>query len=339
MDNCKQLDKCEKLDKCKQLDWLFIGPTPLSGIGQVMLKYSQAANGKHLVFGEKITQKFDYILAFVLPVKEYIDMAKEYQKYAKNTFYAMTICETLTVHTSYLGIFKEFENVLTPSEFCRNVFKNQFGVDSTVVPLYQSPTPERLFPTLQSCPYTFYTIGNLADPRKNIRMLVDAFIRCNFGSSARLLLKATCAQDFHMNIPNVQVINGLISDEDLEKHVHNKAHCYINCSHSEGVGMGAVEAALRNKPVIITDFGGLKEYVKTQYTIKCTPIAIGNNAEFLFTPDMVWGQPDKGQLITFMKECFDKKLTIQEHPETILKVNQALMFFSHAECNNTYNLD
>ena len=320
--------------------WLFIGPTPLSGIGQVMLKYSQAANGKHLVFGDKITQKFDYILAFVLPVKEYIDMAKEYQKYAKNTFYVMTICETLTVHPSYLGIFNEFKNVLTPSDFCRDVFKNQFGVDSTVVPLYQSPTPERLpvvgCPTLQSCPYTFYTIGNLADPRKNIRMLVDAFIRCNFGSSARLLLKATCAQDFHMNIPNVQVINGLISDEDLEKHVHNKAHCYINCSHSEGVGMGAVEAALRNKPVIITDFGGLKEYVKTEYTIECTPIAIGDNAEFLFTPDMVWGQPDKGQLITFMKDCFDKKVTIQEHPETILKVNQALMFFSRAECNNTY---
>jgi glycosyltransferase involved in cell wall biosynthesis len=108
-------------------------------------------------------------------------------------------------------------------------------------------------------PYTFYTIGNIADPRKNIQGLINAFLECNFGTEARLVLKATCFHPITLKIPGVVVINGLLSDEALER-VHASCHCYVNCSHSEGVGMGAVEAALRSKPVIITDYGGLKEY-------------------------------------------------------------------------------
>ena len=44
--------------------------------------------------------------------------------------------------------------------------------------------------------------------------------------------------------------------------IHKSSDCYVSFSSSEGVGMGAVEAALRGKPVIITDYGGAPEYVK-----------------------------------------------------------------------------
>jgi hypothetical protein len=44
---------------------------------------------------------------------------------------------------------------------------------------------------------------------------------------------------------------GLLSDEEMEN-IHALGDCYVSFSSSEGVGMGAVEAALRNKPVIIT---------------------------------------------------------------------------------------
>ena len=47
--------------------------------------------------------------------------------------------------------------------------------------------------------------------------------------------------------------------------IHAKSDCYVSFSSSEGIGLGAVEAALRNKPVIITDFGGAPEYIKTPY--------------------------------------------------------------------------
>jgi len=320
--------------------WLFIGPNPLAGIGQVMIQYSKnVPNSRYLEFGQEIEEGLnpDYILAFMLPIDHFMNLGKKYRDFAKRKFYIMTICETYPVHAVYEKLFKEFPNVITPSEFCKDIFYKQFGVDNLqVVPLYQNPDPPKTEPPIEG-PYTFYTIGNLADPRKNINLLLEAFVRCDFGNRAKLLLKASCRDEFKVHgIKNVEVINeGVLSDEELEARVHSKSHCYINCSHSEGVGMGAVEAALRNKPVIISDFGGLKEYVKTPFTIPCKYVQVGAAAEFLFTEDMFWGQPDKNKLIEFMKYCVDNNITKQEHPETKLKLLESLTFFSRDECNNT----
>jgi hypothetical protein len=90
--------------------------------------------------------------------------------------------------------------------------------------------------------------------------------------------------------------------------------------------MGAVEAALREKPVIITDFGGLKEYVSTPFLIECKKVPVGVD-DFLFKKDMVWGAPDFHQLVAFMKECYEKKLWYQVHPETFETVSRATKFF------------
>jgi glycosyltransferase involved in cell wall biosynthesis len=110
------------------------------------------------------------------------------------------------------------------------------------------------------------------------------------------------------------VINGLLSDEALEK-IHGSCHCYVNCSHSEGVGMGAVEAALRSKPVIITDYGGLKEYVQTPWVVPCTKGPIGFD-DFLFTKDLEWGHPSQEGLITALRDCFQKRATFWDHAHT-----------------------
>ena len=90
--------------------------------------------------------------------------------------------------------------------------------------------------------------------------------------------------------------------------------------------MGAVEAALRKKPVIVTDFGGLKEYVSTPFLVKCSETKIGID-DFLFSADMTWGEPDIDQLVMFMKECFDKRLEFQDHPETIEMMTRAAQSF------------
>jgi glycosyltransferase involved in cell wall biosynthesis len=152
------------------------------------------------------------------------------------------------------------------------------------------------------------------DPRKNIRGLIDAYLRCGFRDAAHLVLKATCLQPVEWRVPGVTVINGLLSDEDLEK-VHDGGHCYVNCSHSEGVGMGAVEAALRAKPVIITNYGGLKEYVRTPWVVSCTKGPIGFD-DFLFTKDLEWGHPSGEDLQKCLSECFEKKVTSWDHEHT-----------------------
>ena len=79
--------------------------------------------------------------------------------------------------------------------------------------------------------------------------------------------------------------------------------------------MGAVEAALRNKPVITTDYGGVAEYIETPYMIKCG-LQYLEKDDFLFKAGMQWGKPDEDQLREFMEDAYTKKLRYMDHPRT-----------------------
>ena len=196
-------------------------------------------------------------------------------------------------------------------EFCKKVFEKQFPKgDWRILHLYAPPVTVPRFNVITE-PYIFYTIGNVIDPRKNIYALLKAI---SHFPGARLLIKATCNQSIECDHPQVTVINTLLSDEQMEN-VHAKGHCYVNCSHSEGVGMGAVEAALRSKPVIITEYGGLKEYVQTPFVVPCTIGPAGIN-DFLFTKDLEWGHPSFDALLKHMTTCYEQRLTLWDHPHT-----------------------
>jgi hypothetical protein len=79
--------------------------------------------------------------------------------------------------------------------------------------------------------------------------------------------------------------------------------------------MGAVEAALRDKPVIITNYGGAPEYVKTPYTIDCELQELERD-DFLFKKGMTWGKPNPNQLVEFMEAVYNKKLRYMNHEHT-----------------------
>jgi hypothetical protein len=79
--------------------------------------------------------------------------------------------------------------------------------------------------------------------------------------------------------------------------------------------MGAVEAALHSKPVIITDYGGAVEYIKTPYVVPCGLQEIPRDV-FLFKKGLLWGQPSSDKLLEFMGHAFDNKVYYMEHTHT-----------------------
>jgi len=292
---------------------LFIGPSLLAGIGQVTKQYaSLIRDSEYLEIGQQPKKaRYSSGFAFVLPIEHQLDIVDQYATICDSMMY-MTVCETEPVNPAY-GLLTRYKTVWCPSEFARSTLERQFPqVQWKLLRHYAQERPHMC--PIETTPYTFYTIGNVADPRKNIQGLINAFLSCGFGDQARLVLKATCLQPVSLKIPGVVVINGLLSDEALEK-VHGSCHCYVNCSHSEGVGMGAVEAALRSKPVIITDYGGLKEYVQTPWVVPCTKGPIGFN-DFLFTKDLEWGHPYQERLVECLKNCFEKRVTVWDHVHT-----------------------
>ena len=298
---------------------LLIGPTLLAGIGQMLLKYKHVFPGEttYITIDKPIPDGHDEAIVFALPIPAYL-AGIPYIKTKVKKLHCMSICETETVHKSYGDLFKMFDTVIVASDFCKKVFSRQFPDTKFVVIRAHVPLPiqTRIRNTfgIPLNKYVFYHIGNVMDQRKNVPKILEAFIRCEFGDSAVLVLKATCMQPVQISLPNVIVINDLIPQEELDG-LHLLSDCYVSFSNSEGIGMGAVEAALHNKPVIITDYGGAVEYIKTPYTIQCGLQEIPCD-DFLFEKGMLWGRPDFNQLVKYMKDAHSKKLTRMDHDFT-----------------------
>lgn len=282
---------------------LLIGPPLLSGIGQHLKKYEKVIpNSVYVQFSDNLPDD-EEALIFALPVKQWLDKIPSIKsKYKKLT--CMTVCETETVHEDYGKLFSHFSKIAVPSEFCRKVFSRQFPETTFFVIHAHVPTEDR---------YVFYHIGNILDQRKNFNDILEAFIKLN-EPNAYFLIKATCHSSLSVNLPNVKVINGLVTENDMDD-IHRMGDCYVNFSSSEGVGLGAVEAAMRDKPVIVTSYGGATEYVKTPYTIDCTTQCIDKD-DFLFKKGMHWGKPNPEQLLEYMRDAFDKRLKYMDHSHT-----------------------
>jgi glycosyltransferase involved in cell wall biosynthesis len=285
---------------------IVIGPHLKTGIGQHAKKYVKLflPNGKYYEFGQELPET-EHGLIFVIPVAQQMEYVKYVKTRVKNLS-CMTVCETETVHEDYGLIMNEFKRVAVPSEFCKRVLSKQFPENEFYVIHAHIPEPKEK-------PYTFYHIGNVMDPRKKFRDILQAFVRLN-EPNTRLVVKATSNQPVQIPFPRVEVINEMLSEDEMND-LHNRCDCYVSFSHSEGVGMGAVEAAMRDKPVIITNYGGAPEYIKTPYTIECGLQELEQD-DFLFKKGMVWGKPNFDQLLEFMRHAFENRVREMDHTHT-----------------------
>ena len=292
---------------------LFVGPNLLAGIGQVAKKYSQLLDAEYVNYQQEDPKEksYDFCFAFVLPITPNLNYIDKHKHKFKKLVY-MTVCETQQVHDHY-RLLKDRTPLYVPSQFAKDILDRQFGMNCKILHHWTKVPKELDYHGPSAGQYIFYTIGNIMDPRKNIKGLISAFDSCKF-PNAKLVLKATCKQPVNIGHPNIVVINGLLPEDQMEK-IHRGCHCYVNVSHSEGVGMGAVEAAVRNKPLIITDYGGLKEYVKTPFVVPCKLGKIGFD-DFLFKKDMEWGHPKIQDIMDCMKKCYTERLRFMDHTHT-----------------------
>jgi glycosyltransferase involved in cell wall biosynthesis len=311
---------------------IIIGGNPLSGIGQTCIKYSHMFGEHGIMYNshqDTIPEKGD-VFIFALPIPSDINKIKSLRR-AGRKVHCMTICETEPVNTVYGELFEACKGttILVSSQFCIDIFKKQFPDSKFGLMYAYVPTPIPRVVDPSEPVYTFYHIGNIMDPRKQFNQILNTFLNLKL-ENTRLLVKATCLKKIELRVPNVCIINGIV-DEDVMDSIHNSSDCYVTFSNSEGVGMGAVEAALRDKPVIISEFGGAKEYVRTPYVIPCKRKYVGYN-DFLFTPDMEWGDPDIEYLEKFMRDAHSKRLRYVDHSYTKNIVSQEYVMNQFVKC-------
>jgi len=92
--------------------------------------------------------------------------------------------------------------------------------------------------------------------------------------------------------------------------------------------MGAVEAAMHDRPVIITDYGGLKEYIpSTPFVVRSDRCQVGQD-DFLYTKDMIWGSPRLSDLMEHMRTCALQRIETWDHELSRKLVSEVGPFFS-----------
>ena len=95
---------------------LFIGPSLLSGIGQVVKKYQCLyPDSTYIDYGVPVEKDSD-VFIFALPLPDVINYLVTVKQKARKII-CMTVCETETVHELYGELFKLFSIIHVPSKY------------------------------------------------------------------------------------------------------------------------------------------------------------------------------------------------------------------------------
>ena len=136
---------------------LFIGPTLLSGIGQVVKKYQCLyPDSKYIDYGGLIEKDSD-VFAFALPIPDVINYLITVKQQARKVI-CMTVCETETVHELYGELFKLFSIIYVPSEFCQVIFSKQFPETKFEIIRHYVPLIKEVPRNRDTDTYIFYHI-------------------------------------------------------------------------------------------------------------------------------------------------------------------------------------
>lgn len=143
-----------------------------------------------------------------------------------------------------------------------NYLHKGYGISNdkiAIVPLsYRETINEK---TLKKEPFCLF-VGTMTQPRKNVPRLIEAAQKYQFNlklvgnkgnTESEKRLKSIIG-----NSMNIELL-GFVSDEELAL-LYDRAKVFALPSTNEGVGLVALEAAMHECNVVITNIGGPKEY-------------------------------------------------------------------------------
>jgi glycosyltransferase involved in cell wall biosynthesis len=294
---------------------IIISPNGTTGTTYNIRRYSKLfGNSKIISMSDPIPDGSDMLFMFARPDKESVEKVQELVT-LKRKFICMVTCKTFLVLPIYKELFQLKDTFAVPSEFCKRVFKSLYPYINFKVLRYYVDAPIRIEKPrmFDQSKYIFYTIADPLCSRKQVNLIIQAFNELRL-PSALLVIKSMSDRIIKSDNPKVIIMNGNLSDETMHE-LHNSCHCYINFSSSESVGVGAIEAALFNKPVIMSKYGGGPEHVKTPFTIGCKVKIVGY-AEYHFTREMLWGDPCYDSLMKYMNRAYNLDVKYMSHEHT-----------------------
>jgi glycosyltransferase involved in cell wall biosynthesis len=224
--------------------------------------------------------------------------------------------------------------IMVPTQWNRDVYRRSgVSVPIEVIPHIHAPLPE----ADPSPPWdidenerVFYTVGDWTNRKavwKTIRCYLGAFSAADptvlvvktsrydltrnshwrrfFNTSSRLkkLLRR------HACPARVLLLNSRLDRSQIAA-LHARGECFVSLAHSEGWGLAAFEAAGAGNPVIITDYGGPREYLPADlaFMVKSSEIPVHDPAGSpSYGRDQLWGDPDLEEAKNHLRYVFHQR--------------------------------
>ncbi len=260
--------------------------------------------------------------------------------------YCYVAWEVEILPPGWVESLNHYEAVFVPSSFNKKALQGA-GITANIelvphVARQFSTGKEGLsLPDVRADDYVFYTIGSWTSRKaleQTIRAYLDAF-SCDdpvalviktgrFNQVALQQADPGHRQDSvssvystawalariiaeHKNSAKIHLITGEISPAAIDE-LHMRGDCFVSLTHSEGWGLGAFDAALSGKPVIITGWGGQLDYLGEDYPYLLDYVLqstdqYADDGHSYHTSDAFWAEASHEHAVALMRSVFQKQ--------------------------------
>jgi glycosyltransferase involved in cell wall biosynthesis len=210
----------------------------------------------------------------------------------------------------YIDKINLFDRVIVPNKWNKQTFENQgctseisvvnLGVDTKVFN-YTEPNNNDIF--------TFGT-GN-DDPRKRLPEVIKCFIKAFPNEKdVRLSIKVS-TQTTQKFTDNRIIFNTQNFTKQQLKNWYCSNDVFVSAVSAEGWGLMQHESMACGRPVIVANYGGLKEFVTLENSFCLRHIEVDATGFWEF-PGAKWSRYDEEHMIETMRYCYNNRDKVKE---------------------------
>lgn len=243
-----------------------------------------------------------------------------------------TVWETDRLPRHWPDLLNQADGLIVPCHWNRRVFREGgVSVPISVIPHILTDLPEVAARSEHNASvFVFYTIGEWTE-RKAIAELVRCYLdefsadesvclviktsRWDQTLPRRALFRRSSAKALRRLLrpygspARIRLIAEQIDEPQLAA-LHQTGDCYVSLCHSEGWGLGAFEAAGAGRAVIMTGYGGHRDYLApdTAYLVdyRLTPVRVRRGRRS-YSRDQRWAIADPAHARRLMRRVFEQR--------------------------------
>jgi hypothetical protein len=244
--------------------------------------------------------------------------------------------ETQKIEKKYETILKTFDEIWAPTEFIYQTFRNNGPKIRKMPILFDSlpPNPQPIF-VRQSKSRYFLSIFDIASgiDRKNLHGTIDAFIKYRnlYKSNDKLCIKTYSSQSSKrkigknekidlekLRLKGIFFVQTYLSKTELTKLIDNSI-ALLSLHKSEGLGLNVIDAMLRKKKVIVTNYGGVTDFCNhnNSYLVDFDLKSISSKSDAIYRGKGMWAFPKIDSAVLQMRSASEDFRMGNNDKETI----------------------